>query len=114
MASPTDVLLDDSGRIRWRRLGSVSVGAVVGAVFSGLTSVVLAVFDVPLSLYGGLAEFAGEAVGLVARTPAVIIERGWVAAGATILDAGPAGFVVAVAVVLATLYSVSWVMSRVG
>lgn len=112
MASPSD-LLDGSGRIRWGRLGEVSAGAAIGAVLSGVASVVLAFADVPIALLGGLSSFYGDLISVVAGTPAVIIERGWLATVPYVLDAGPAGFLLAVVVSLATFYIIARVVDRV-
>ena len=114
MASPSEVLLDDSGRIRWRRLGEVSVGATIGAVLSGVASTVLALADVPIALLGGLTSFYGDLIEVVVGTPAVIVERGWLATVPYVLDAGPAGFLLAVVVSLATFYVIARVVDRVS
>jgi len=50
----------------------------------------------------------------VAGLPAVLVERGFAASVPVVLDAGPAGYMVAIAIVLVTLYVAEVVISRVG
>jgi hypothetical protein len=100
-------------RIQWSVLLTTVFGAGVLAYFEGLVRVFFSIVDIPLALLGGLADFGGQVVDVVAGIPAAIIERGWAAAIPFVIDAGLAGFVVAVAVVLATFYSIEWVVSRV-
>lgn len=104
---------DGGTRIDFARVAEVGVGTVFAAVFTGWVSVVLGLADIPLALLGGLADFGGQVVAIVAGLPAVIIERGFAAAVPFVLDAGIAGFLVAVVIVLGTLYSLEWVVSRV-
>lgn len=113
MVDLSEFLTRGGTRINFRRLAEVSVGTVVGAILSGIASVVLGLVDVPVALLGGLASFAGAVVEVLAGLPAAIIERGFIGASEFVLDAGIAGFVVAIVIALATIYSVSWVMSRV-
>jgi len=103
----------DGVRIRFSRVAEVGVGAVFGAILTGMASVVLALFDIPIALLGGLADFLGAVVNILAGLPAVIVEQGFTAAVPFVLDAGPAGFVAALAVVLPGFYLSSWVVSRV-
>jgi hypothetical protein len=102
----------DGIRIRWARLAEVGLGTVVGAVFTGTVSVVLGLFDIPIALAGGFGNFLGELVGVLVGLPSVLVDRGFAAAIPFVLDAGPAGYVVALGISLTTLYIVSWVVSR--
>lgn len=104
---------DGGIRIDFARVTEVGVGTVFAAVVTGWVSVILGLADIPLALLGGLADFGGQVVAIVAGLPAVIIERGFAAAVPFVLDAGIAGFLVAVVIVLGTLYSLEWVVSRV-
>jgi hypothetical protein len=107
-------LTNGGTRIDFGRVAEVGVGTVFGAVFTGIVSVLLGLVDIPLALLGGLTDFLGRVVGIVAGLPAVIIERGFLAAVPFVLDAGIAGYALAVGVVLLTLFSLEWVVSRVG
>jgi hypothetical protein len=106
-------LTDGGTRIRFGRVAEVGVGAVFGAIFTGFASVVLGLADIPIALLGGLASFAGDVIGVVAGLPATIVSSGFSAAVPFVLEAGPAGYVAAIGIVLATLYTVEWVISRV-
>ena len=74
----------------------------------------LATVDLPLGLLSGLADFTGELVAVGVGFPVVFVQSGWTGAASFVADAGLAGFVVAVAIVLATLYPLSVVVDRVG
>jgi hypothetical protein len=108
-----DTLLTDSG-IQWGNLLRMVFGGAVLAYFSGIVSVILGIFDIPIALLSGLASFGGEVVAVLAGLPVVIVESGFAAAVPFVVDSGPAGFVVAVAIVLVTLFVVAEVVSRVG
>jgi hypothetical protein len=95
------------------RIAEVGIGTVIGAFFSGATALILALFDIPINLLAGLAGFGGEVVNIVVGIPAVLVDRGFVASVPFVLEAGPAGFVAALAVVLPPLFVLSWVVSRV-
>lgn len=108
-----DQFLTDRGRIRFRRVAEVGVGAVVAAIFSGIASVILGIGDFVVELLDGLSSFGGTVVGIVAGLPAVTVERGFLGAATYVLDAGPGGFVLAIGIVLLTTYTVAEVVSRV-
>lgn len=107
-----DPFITDSG-IQWRNLLGTVFGGAVLAYFSGLASIILGIFDIPIALLSGLASFAGDVVTVVAGLPSVIVESGFAAAVPFVVDSGPAGFIVAVGIVLVTLYVVAEVVSRV-
>jgi hypothetical protein len=109
-----DFLTDGGTRIDFESVATTGVGAVFGAIFTGVASVVLGLADVPLALLSGLSDFLGAVVGVVAGLPSVIVSSGFAAAVPFVLDAGPAGYVVAIVIVLATLYVAERVVSRVG
>lgn len=102
----------DGHRIRWAKVGIAVVGATILAYFEGIVRVLLAFFDQPIRLLGGLASFAGAVVSVVVGTPTVIVEQGWAAAIPFIVDAGLAGFVAALGVVLVAFYAGRWVMAH--
>jgi hypothetical protein len=100
--------------IQWGRLLRTIFGAGVVAWFSGVASVILGFADIPLALLSGLASFGGEVVTVVVGLPVVVVRAGFGAAVPFVLNAGPAGFLVAVGISLVTLYIVAGVVSRVG
>lgn len=102
----------DGVRIRFGRVAEVGVGAVIGAVFSGVASLVFALFDIPIALLSGVTDFLGSLVDVLVGLPTVLVQSGFAAAVPFVLDAGPAGYVVALGIVLLTLYVLSWVVSR--
>ena len=114
MVDLSQFLTDGGTRIRWSRVSEVGVGGVLGAIFTGVASVILGIADVPIALLGGLSSFAGELLAIVAGLPAVIVSSGFRGAVPFVLEAGIAGYVVAIAIVLVTLYIVEEVISRVG
>lgn len=103
----------DGYRIRWRRLGLTVIGASILAYFEGVVRVILAVFEFLLAFPRGFASFAAAVIGVVIGLPGVILDRGFAAAVPFVLDAGVAGFVVAISIVLATIYVFRTVVSRV-
>ncbi|QIO23088.1 hypothetical protein [Haloarcula sp. JP-L23] len=113
MVEISDYIAENGVSIRWGRLLTVIFGAGVFAYFQGTISAFLSLVNVPLELLSGLTEFAATAVGVVYDLPAVVINRGFAAAVPYVADAGLAGYVVALTIVLATLYPIAWVVSRV-
>lgn len=107
------VFLNPNGyTINWSYLGATVIGGTILAYFEGVARVVLAFANLLLSAPRGLASFFGDVIELVVGFPAVIVDRGWQAAIPFVQDAGIAGFVVAVAIVLATFYVVARVIDR--
>jgi hypothetical protein len=100
------------GRIRWQALFGAVVGGVAYAVFQGWISTVLALFRVPVTWLSGLTSFYGDLVGLIYGVPAAIISGSWDQVLPLVESAGILGFVVALAIVLTTLYVVAEVVSR--
>lgn len=113
MVEISDYIAENGVSIRWGRLLTLIVGTSILAYFRGTISAFLSLVDVPLALLSGFTEFLGTAVEVVYGLPAVVINRGFAAAVPYVTDAGLAGYVVALVIVLATLYPVAWVMSRV-
>ncbi|WP_226023218.1 hypothetical protein [Halomicrobium salinisoli] len=111
MVSASDFV--SGARIKWRRLGVALFGAGILAYFEGVVAVLLSLADVPLSLLGGLANFSGRFIGLVAGFPAALARGGWAGATQYVLEAGIAGYVFAIVIVLATTGTVAVVVSRV-
>lgn len=98
--------------INWSYLGSVLIGGTILAYFEGIARVVLAFANLLLSVPRGLASFFSDVVELVVGFPAVIVDRGWQAAIPFVQDAGIAGFIVALGIVLATFYVVARVVDH--
>lgn len=103
----------DGYTIRWDRVGLAVVGAGIYAYLQGAAAVLLSLADLPIALLSGLANFLGTLVETAVALPAVIITRGWQAAAQVVLDAGIAGFLVAISIVLVTLYVVALVVNEV-
>jgi hypothetical protein len=97
--------------VEWARLGRTLVGATIGAWFTGLVSVLLGLSDLPLAVAEWLAGFLGKLVELVVGIPAGIVRGSWAPAAAFLEGTGPAGFVLALAIVLLTLYVVARVVN---
>lgn len=106
-------LADGGTRIRWGRVTEVGFGTVIGAMFSGIAALVLNLADVPLALIDGFGEFVGSVIAVVLGFPAVLVERGFAEAAAFVVEAGIAGYLVAVGIALATLYVIAGVLDRV-
>ena len=111
MVSASDFV--DGASIRWGRLATVLFGAGILAYFEGLVRTFLSLVDIPIALLAGYADFLGRAVGIAYGLPSVIIEQGFAAAVPLVLDSGLAGYLVAIGIVLVTLFPLGWVMSRV-
>lgn len=94
------------------RLAQVGVGATFGAFLTGVTSLVLGLFDVPISLLAGLADFLQQVVAVVVGFPGVLIERGFLAAWLFVIESGPAGLVIALGLGATAAYVFQWVISR--
>ncbi|GGN92271.1 hypothetical protein [Haloarcula pellucida] len=112
MVSASDFVANSS--IRWGRLATVLFGASIFAYFEGFVAAFLSLVDIPLSLLAGYADFLGRAVSIAYGLPSIIIEQGFAAAVPFVLDAGFAGYLVALVIVLVTLFPIAWVVSRVG
>ncbi|WP_436931677.1 hypothetical protein [Halosimplex halobium] len=102
MVDPSEYV--DGVRIRWRRVATTLLGATLLAYFQGAVATLLSAVNIPLRLLGGLGEFLGQLVALVAGFPAVVIRSGWAGAAEFVLEAGIAGYVFAIGLVLLTLY----------
>lgn len=113
MVRISDFIAENGISIRWRRLATVLFGAGILAWFQGLISAFLSLVDIPLSLASGYAHFLGTMYSVVYGLPAVIINRGFAEAIPFVADAGPAGYLVALGIALATLFPIAWVISRV-
>lgn len=99
--------------INWGKLGLAVVGGTILAYFEGVARVVLAFANLVLSIPRWFATYYGDIVELVIGFPALIIDRSWQAALPFVQDAGIAGFIVALAIVLATTYVMALVIDRV-
>lgn len=94
------------------RIANVGIGATFGALLTGLTGLVLGLFDIPIALLGGLGEFLARVVAVVVGMPGVLVEEGFLATWMFVYEAGPAGLVVALAIGLTAAFVFRWVISR--
>lgn len=113
MVQISDYIGADGISIRWGRLLTVIFGAGILAAFRGWISAFLSLVDIPIALLSGFADFLGVMAAVVYGLPAVVIDQGFAATVPYVVDAGLAGYLVALAIVLATLYPIAWVVSRV-
>lgn len=119
---------DGGGGIDWRqffqsedgvfldfgRIAEVGIGTIFGAFFTGATSLVLGVVDIPIALLGGFGDFLAVLVDVLVGVPTLILRGAWADTVPFILDAGIAGFVVALGIVLLTLYILTWGVNQIG
>jgi hypothetical protein len=105
--------IKESGFPKWGKLLRTFFGVSVLAWFSGVVSVVLNLADIPIELLSGLAEFLGQVVFVVSRFPVLFIRSGFQEALPFVQEAGIAGYIAAVSIVLVTLYVVAWVVNLV-
>jgi Zn-dependent membrane protease YugP len=111
MVRPSDFV--DGVTIRWRPLAVTLVGAGTLAFFEGIIATILSLADAPIGLFAGFADWLGQLVTLFVGFPASRLWWGWQEAADFVADAGIAGLLVALAIVLTTLYIVAEVVSRV-
>lgn len=104
----------DGTRIKWGSLGTVLFGAGILAYFEGAIAVFLALVDVPLSLLAGFADFLGQYVTVRFGVLPSLVNGAFLGAQRFVESSGLFGFFVATGIVLATLYSLSVVVSRVS
>jgi hypothetical protein len=115
MVSISDFITTGEGGFqtpRFGRLANVGIGATFGAFLTGVTSLILGLFDIPISLLGGLGEFLATVVRLLVTLPGVLLEEGFLASWFFIIQAGPAGLVVALAIGATAAFVFRWVISR--
>ncbi|WP_254271097.1 hypothetical protein [Haloarcula marina] len=113
MVRISDYIAADGVSIKWRELGIVLFGAGIFAYVRGFVTAFLSLVDIPIGLLSGYTDFLAQAVGIVYGLPSVIIEQGFAEALPFVLDAGFAGYFVALGIVLVTLFPIAWVVSRV-
>jgi len=111
MVSARDFI--DGVRINWRRLSFTIVGAGILGVFRGVVTFGLSLADLPLALISGLTNFYSELAEIVLGFPSVLVSQGFMGAIPYVLDAGIAGYLFGLAIALATLYPIAWVVSNV-
>ncbi|MBO4248377.1 hypothetical protein IL252_11185 [Halomicrobium sp. IBSBa] len=102
----------DGYRLDFGRIAEVGVGTVASAVFTGVVSVILGLADLPISLLSGLADFLGRFVDVRILAPEVV-QAAFASAGDFVRQSGPAGYIVALGIVLVTTYVIAEVVSRV-
>jgi hypothetical protein len=93
-------------------LAQVGIGATFGAFLTGVTSLVLGLFDIPITLLGGLGKFLARVVAVVVGLPGILVEEGFLATWMFIYEAGPAGLPVALGIGLLAVFIFRWVVSR--
>jgi hypothetical protein len=96
--------VDSSGNVEWQAYARTLVGGVFGAIFAGWASVVLGIADFVLAPVEWLSGYLGRLVEVTAGAPARVVESAWRGALGFVLEGGPLAFVLAIAVVLTTLY----------
>ena len=96
----------DGTDVQWARLARVLFGATVGAWFTGLASVVLGLSDVPLAALEWLGGFLGQLVEYLVGAPVQMVEGSFAGAAGFLEGTGLLGFVLAISIVLLTLYVV--------
>jgi hypothetical protein len=94
------------------KIAQVGIGATFGALLSGLTSLVLGLSDIPIALLRGLGEFLARVVTIAVGLPGVLLEEGFLASWFFIIQAGPAGLVIALAIGATAAFVFRWVVSR--
>ena len=110
MVSPSEFV--DGADVEWARLARTLVGATFGAIFTGWASIVLAGADVVLRPLEWLGGFLGSLVDVLVGIPARYVALSWAGPLELIEGSGPLGFVLAVAIVLLTLYVAVRVVNR--
>lgn len=110
MVSPSEFV--DGADVQWQRLARTLVGATFGAFFVGWSSIVLGLADLVIRPLEWAASFGGRFVEVTASTPARFVEASFTGAVEFLEGTGPLGFVLAVGIVLLTLYVVVRVVRR--
>lgn len=113
MVDLTQYLGPDGVSIRWERVGAVLSIAGLFALVEGWVRVFFATVGIPVSILDGLGNFTATWYETVLALPAVILERGFVAAVPFVQDAGIAGFVAAITITLLTILPIAWVVNRI-
>ena len=113
MVRASDFITANGIVIRWRRLFTVVVGAPILAYFSGATEVLLALADVPIGILRFVATFAGNFISAVYGVFPATLRAAFISAIPFVQSAGPLGFVLALVIVLGTLYAFMEGVSRV-
>ena len=98
----------DGEGIRWERLASTVVGAILGTAGLKLADLIDTVLAIPAGLIAVLGEFIEGFYGTVTRTPAVLIEASAGEAEATVADLGILGFAAALGIVVVT----AWIVAK--
>jgi len=112
MIKPSDYVGEDGVTILWGRVASTLLGATILAYFEGTVATFLSAVNIPLGLLGGFGEFLGQLVAVVVGFPSALIRGGWAGAAGFVLEAGIAGYVVAIGIVLLSLYIATVVIQR--
>lgn len=94
------------------KIANVGIGATFGAFLTGVTSLVLGIFDLPISLLRGLGEFLARVVSLAVGLPGILLEEGFLTSWFVIIQAGPAGLVLALGIGATAAFVFRWVVSR--
>ena len=97
----------DGEGIRWERLASTVVGAILGTAGLKLADLIDTVLAIPAGLIGVLGEFIEGYYGTITRMPAVLIGAAAGQAEATVSDLGILGFAAALVIVVVTAWLVA-------
>lgn len=103
----------NGGRVRWRLLGVTIVGGALFAFIEGVIAFLLALADIPVRLLGWLGSFLAALIDVVVGVYPLLVSGAFEESLAFVEGAGFAGYFVALAIGLATLFILSWVVSRV-
>jgi len=98
----------DGSSVEWKRVAQVIFGGALLAFYRSIAQFILEVRDAIAGLLGGVSSFYGELVRLVYGLPATVIAGSWASAEEFVAGSGPAGFIVALGIVLATF----WIIQR--
>lgn len=113
MVSLSQFIASDGVSINWRRLGTVLVGAGIFAYFQGIVRTLLALADIPIALLSRYTALLGRLIGTVVGTWGVVIDRTVSEATAYLETTGIGGYLLALGLVLVTLWGLEEVISRV-
>ena len=102
----------DSATVRWAKTIGVFVGTPLLAWWSGLIRLVLTGFEIAIGYLDGLVELAAALVAIPFDGAEAAILVAWRSTARFVSSSETFGFVVAVGIVLGSIFAVSWVVSR--
>lgn len=104
---------DSMVRLDFSRISKVGIGTVFGSLFAGSVSVILGFADIPIAILSAFTDLYAAVIDTQLGVPIAILRGAFAGATAYVQGSGAAGFFVALAIVLTTLYTFSVVVSRV-